>query len=100
MNEVPHFASPFSIGRSGAAVVEQGSPENAADNIYNIAVCPQGARLDNPAFGIPQLAYANMPIPLDKLEEALKTYEPDCDLSIEQHREAVAQAGILVAVSV
>lgn len=94
--EPVHFAAPFSIGRAGTATVEQGSAENVADNIYNIAVCPQGERDDNPQFGIPEITFKKMPVDLTGLEEALRKYEPEADLTVEQHREGVGRAGITI----
>jgi hypothetical protein len=96
--EVPQCAAPFTIGPGGVETVEQGSLQNQQDNIYNIAVCPQGFRDDLPEFGIPSLVWQTLPLDLGALEESLHRYEPAADLTLEQHRTAIAEAAVTVAV--
>lgn len=97
--EVPQCAAPFEVGPDGDAVlVEQGSVENEAANIYNIAVCPQGFRDDLPEYGIPSLTWQTLPLDLGALEEALHRWEPEANLELEQHRAAIAEAAVTVAV--
>jgi hypothetical protein len=97
--ELPHFNAPFQIGRQGAIVVEQGSPENERANIYNIAVCPKGFRDDLPDFGIPDPTFQTLPLDLKPIEEALRKYEPAADITVAQHLEGLAAAGVLVTAS-
>jgi hypothetical protein len=97
--DAPHFAAPFSITRNGAVVVEQDSQANIQANIYNIAVCPKGFRDDLPDFGIPDPTFHTMPLDLSGIEEALHKYEPEADLTVAQHREGLAAAGIVVSAS-
>lgn len=97
--EIPQCAAPFAVGPGGDAVlVEQDSDANAAANVYNIAVCPQGFRDDLPEFGVPSLVWQTLPLDLGALEEALHRWEPECDLALEQQRTAIAEAAITVAV--
>ena len=96
--EPPQCAVPFAIGEHGTETVEQGSTEADAAHIYNIAVCPQGFRDDLPEYGIPPLLWQRMPVDLTALEEALHRWEPKADLELEQHRTAIAEAQITIAV--
>jgi hypothetical protein len=96
--ELPEPAAPFTIGPGGTETVEQGSIQASAAHIYNIAVCPQGFRDDLPEYGVPPLLWKTMPLDLDALEEALRRWEPAASLELEQHRQAVAQAQVTIAV--
>ena len=96
---LPHCAVPFTLTRQGTATVEQGSEAHLRGNVYNIAVCPRGFRDDLPEFGVPSLLWKTMPLDLGALEGSLHRWEPEADLALEQHREAVAEAQATVAVS-
>jgi hypothetical protein len=90
--EVPHFAQSFSIGRDGAAVVEQDSDEDKAACVYRIAVCPQGFREDLPGFGRPQLPFERLPLDLAALEAAVLLWEPRADLTVAEQLDALNEA--------
>lgn len=98
--EVPHFAQPFSISATGAAVVEQDSAADVAACVYRVAVCPQGYREELPSFGIPQLARTPLPLNLPALESAITFWEPRADLAAAEQLEAASEAvGIELEVS-
>jgi phage baseplate assembly protein W len=97
--DAPHFAQNFTIGREGAAVVEQDSPDDIAACVYRIAVCPQGFRDDRPAFGRPQLPFKPVPLDLAALEAAITFWEPRADLTATQQIEAVT-GGVAVEIDV
>lgn len=89
--DIPALAAPFSImtaidpetGLSvGAAEVEQGSEADIEACVYNILVCPQGFRLEDPDFGVPALQFANAPLPVADVLAAVQRYEPRASLSI------------------
>jgi len=89
---VPNLAVPFSIGPHGTAVVEQDADEGKAARVYNICVCPQGFRDDQPTFGRPQLEFGTIPLNLAPLEAAIKQWEPNADLAITEQAEAMNEA--------
>lgn len=93
---LPQCAAPFTIGPHGTITVEQGSEENIAGNVYNVAVCPQGFRDDLPEFGVPSLLWQRMPLDLTGLQQALARWEPQADLTLEQHRIAAGEAQVAV----
>lgn len=95
---IPQCAAPFAIGKDGTQTVEQGSEEAKAAHIYNIAVCPQGARDDLPEYGIPPLLWQPLPLDLTALEEALHRWEPEANLELEQQRAAIATAQVVIGV--
>jgi hypothetical protein len=88
---IPAFAAPFSItaqldpetGLSfGADEVEQRSEADVEAQVYNVLVCPQGFRIEDPSFGIPQLQFSNAPLPIAGILAAVQRYVPDASLSI------------------
>lgn len=74
--EPEHFAAPFTVTRTGARTVQQGSPEDLAMCVLRVCQCPEGFREDSPYFGIPELAFQTLPLDLRLLEEAIKRWEP------------------------
>ncbi len=98
MLEAPHPIAPFTVGRNGTEVCEQGSEDNIASNVYNIAVCPFGFREDLPEYGMPAIANQHYPVDLDAIETAIHRWEPEADLSLEQQRLAIGEAGISISV--
>ena len=92
----PHPTAPFTIGRDGTAVADQGSERNITTNIYNIAVCPQGFRDELPGFGLPDVTFHMMPLDLDALQHAIQAWEPAANLNIEEHRTAVGEAELRI----
>lgn len=95
----PHPSAPFTIGRDGTVVVEQGSDENITSNIYNIAVCVKGFRDDLPEFGVPDITFTRNPPDVEVLQRALERWEPAANLELESHRTAVAEAEVTINVS-
>ncbi len=94
--EAPQPSSPFTIGREGLSVVEQGSPEGIVSNIRNVAVCPQGFRDDLPEFGLPLTLNSYYPLDPEIVEEAILRWEPEADFSIEAQRTAIGEATVLI----
>lgn len=90
--EAPHMASPFTILRSGVQTVEQDTPQEIAGCVYNICVCAEGEREDDPSFGRPELAGGPVPIDLAALESAILRQEPRADLDVTEQASAVSQA--------
>jgi hypothetical protein len=90
--EVPHFSAQFSIGRDGAQVVEQDSPEDIAACVFRVAVCPIGFREDEPVFGVPELAWEAVPIDLSGWETAIRSWEPRAELETSEQAEAMKAA--------
>lgn len=79
--DVPHFAVPFTIstqlnGTISADVNEQDSLEDILACVQTITVCPIGAWIDQPTFGIPSPVFANTPVGTTGITQALGTWEP------------------------
>jgi phage baseplate assembly protein W len=89
----PQFDAPFRLDHDGqVATVEQGSPADVAACVYNIAVCPQGAKLGDPAFGVPSLLFNTIPLNTSGLLAALRKFEPRATLEITDVANAVNAA--------
>jgi phage baseplate assembly protein W len=76
--DVPHFAFPFqrSGSRGTVNVVEQDAEEHVMACENMIVRCPVGFRADRPEFGWPFPEFRTVPIAVDELEDALRTFEP------------------------
>lgn len=74
---LPHFAGPFQLKANGKpVVVQQDSPEDIASSLYNILLCPQGAKLDDPTFGIPTPLFGTFPLNWAPALAAVADLEP------------------------
>ena len=106
--DIPQFAAPFSISATidpetglsvGAAEVEQGSEADVEAQVYNVLVCPQGFRIEEPEFGVPPLQFSNAPLPISDVLAAVQRYVPDASLSIvESVLEGIEQQRALTVV--
>lgn len=92
---LPHPTAPFTIGRDGTRVAEQGSEENIISNIYNVAVCTIGFRDDQPEYGVPDQSFTLLDP--EALQHAIERWEPAANLELEAHRIAVAEAEVQIA---
>lgn len=106
--DIPQFAAPFSIAATldpetglsiGADEVEQGSEADIEAQVYNVLVCPQGFRIEDPSFGGPPLQFSNVPLPIADVLAAVQRYVPDANLSIvESVLEGIEQQRALAVV--
>lgn len=82
---VPQFDVPFRIGKNGqVATVEQGSAEEVGAQIYNVIACPQGAKLNDPTFGIPSPLFAAMPLDTSGIANAVQAQVPGATIDVIQ----------------
>lgn len=88
----PHIAVPFTITRDGVATVEQDTPQEIANCVYNICVCPRGYRDDQPSFGIPDPTFGPVPVDVGAIESAIEEWEPRADLTIHEQAEGANRA--------
>jgi len=73
--EPVHLASPFAFNARGVAnTVVQDSEADRRNRAYNVCVCIEGEREDNPPFGIPDLTFASLPLNLRPLETAIERW--------------------------
>lgn len=72
----PHFAFPFKMKTRMAAVLEQDSPDEIVTAARALLGTPRGARLDNPAFGIPEQLFKQGGASADEIRQALDLFEP------------------------
>lgn len=99
--EPQHFGSPFSFNAQGyVETVDQDSAPDILAATYNLCVCPEGFRDDLPEFGIPQLEFQTVPLPLGALEEAILRWEPRASPEIIESALAANQGSRLVSIEV
>lgn len=100
--EPRHFGSPFSFNTKGyVETVEQDSAPDILAATYNLCVCPEGFRDDLPEFGIPQLEFQSIPLPIKALEGAIQGWEPRANPEIiESALTATEQGSRLVSIEV
>lgn len=93
---VPSFDAPFRIGPDGlVATVEQGSAADIGAQVYNVLICPQGAKLNDPGFGISSPLFDQMPIDGSGIEKSVMAQVPGAlDVSVRQ----ISSAGGLVTI--
>jgi|SRR5271169_1757191 len=90
MSQPVHFQAPFAFNAKGVVKTNvQDTPNDIRSCVYNICVCEEGVRIDEPAFGIPDLAFETVPMKLQGLEVAVERWEPRATA------EAVEQALVL-----
>lgn len=71
-----HFALPFRLVGGRAALIEQDTDAEIRQCARVVLMCPQGARLELPAFGLPDPAFALRGPDLAPIERTLDTWEP------------------------
>lgn len=71
-----HFALPFRLVGGRAAVVEQDTDAEIRQCSRVVLMCPQGARLELPSFGLPDPAFRVGGPDLAAMERTLDTWEP------------------------
>jgi hypothetical protein len=82
---VPQFDAPFRLDLNGKPVmVEQGSPEDIGAQIYNVLSCVQGAKLNDPSFGVPSPLFGPIPINLSAMIKAIQAQVPGANVSAIQ----------------
>jgi phage baseplate assembly protein W len=88
----PHFSYPFRLDGDKVAVVEQDTVEHVHSCENVIVRCPLGFRDERPEFGWPFPEFANIPIKVSGLEEALRTFEPRGRARAEEYADAAENA--------
>jgi phage baseplate assembly protein W len=90
--QIPHFNAPFALSASGAAVVDQNSPEEILACVNNIVSCPIDFRVELPNFGIPWPQFVEAPVPFAGIAQAVLLWEPRAQLSaVEQVLSTIDQ---------
>jgi hypothetical protein len=93
MSETPeHLLSPFTITAKGAKTVEQDTPADIANCVFNTAVCTENYREDEPLFGVPELAFQTVPLDLATYEAAIEQWEPRAEIESSEMEAGIAQA--------
>jgi hypothetical protein len=91
----PHFAFPFvrtTTSRQGVGVVEQSTLEHIRSQEYVVVVTPAGWRDERPDFGWEMPMFANVPLDLSSLAEALRRFVPDSDANVTEWADEASQA--------
>jgi hypothetical protein len=73
---IPHFEWPFTTNAKGVTVAQQDTDQEVDTCVMAIAVCQIGAWVENPAFGIPDPTFKQVPLDLDGVTTALTHWEP------------------------
>lgn len=92
MVSTPHWSAHFTFDARGrSVVVEQDSPADIEARAYNVFVCPQGFREDQPEYGIPQLLFQTVPLDLTAVQESVARWA-SIDVSLSEHAEGLEQS--------
>lgn len=98
---VPQFDLPFRLDENGqAAVVEQDSIDDIANCVEAILRTRIGDRSSHPRFGTPDVAFTELPLPLDALVSQIRQWEPRVDLLLEQAPDRFDETLVTVGVQV
>lgn len=82
---LPQFDAPFRLGPDGQPVtVVQDSPNEIGAAVYDIMVCPQGAAVNNPDFGIPSPLFDLLDIDTAAIVAAVQQLEPRATTDVVQ----------------
>lgn len=85
MPDIPHITWPFQRAPNGKVrVTEQDSPQHVASCEWAIIRCPLGFRQERPDFGWPFPTFADFPLDLTGLQQALKRFEPRSTAKVTQ----------------
>ncbi len=84
MSDVPHFALPFRFASPQVAVTEQDSLEEISDCVVATLLCPEGFRVELPAFGWPDPTFGPGVDPRE-LRETIDTWEPRAQSTLSAH---------------
>ena len=98
--EIPHFSQPFTMTPKGAIVLEQDSPADIQACVERVCLCPEGFREDLPAFGIPELGFSTVPLPLGDVKASCEHWEPRASIEISERAEGLTEADRVVRVEV
>jgi hypothetical protein len=82
---VPQWAVPFHLNEDGTvATVPQSSADDIDGQIYNVLVCPQGAKLADPTFGVPSPLFDLLNLDTTAIVSAIRTLVPDATTEVVQ----------------
>lgn len=95
-----HLRLPLRFVRGRAVTVAQGSGEELLQNVEVILRYPQGFRLDDPEFGIPDPAFAQGGPDLGPIREAIERYEERADALVTGDDRDLAELVARVRVDV
>lgn len=83
----PAFDAPFRLDVSGHVVtVDQDSPSDIGSCVYNVIVCPQGAKLNDDSFGNPSDLFDNLPVDTAAIQKAVNSLEPRSNTTVVQEQ--------------
>jgi hypothetical protein len=98
--EIPHLALPLRVAAGAFAVVEQDSNEEIAQCVEVICRYRQGQRSEAPEFGLPELAFREVPVGAFEINREIARQEPRAAASVEEdptyYADAVSVLGIRV----
>lgn len=80
---IPQFDQPFRIVNGQESVVEQGSDDDVANNVFAVCATTLGQFLDLPLFGFPDLVGEVVPIPTSTIINPISVWEPQARILAE-----------------
>lgn len=99
--ECPHFAAPFRIDSKGhVVVVAQDTLAEREACVLNITLCPEGFRLDEPTFGVPDPTFHNLPVDVEGFREAIRRWESRGELTVTAKAEGADPTQQIVTVAI
>jgi phage baseplate assembly protein W len=100
----PHFRLPFMLptdgNRTAAPETEQGSADELFDCVQAIIRTAQGARIENPDFGITPQVFRQGDINLVQLQAEVLEWEPRANVVFESRIDEIDELVRLTAVYV
>lgn len=89
--EIPHLSFPFRIESDRAAVDEQGLQDEIEANVINCLLTRRGFRLENPAYGLREMAFGEGGVNLQEIEAAIEQWEDRLPFVLDEYPDAVDQ---------
>lgn len=81
----PHFAFPFRFTVGGFVTVPEDSIDEISQCVEVIVRCPQGERIENLEFGVPDMTFSDDPV-ADRLELVSNAarWEPRAEILVDE----------------
>lgn len=73
--DIPHMQWPLTFGSGGVVVCDQDSDADITSCVRSILACTIGEFPEVPAFGIPDITFSQVPIPAERIAQAVMQWE-------------------------
>jgi phage baseplate assembly protein W len=94
---IPHMSYPWRMvtqpdGTLAVNVDEQDSIDEILSCVQEIVVCPLGAWIDQPSFGMPSSVFAQAPVGTGGLTQAITRWEPRATAVAREYPDLVSRS--------